>query len=49
MNGEMSGKQLAEVLRFLANKVQETLDDTEEVRDQLQVLAAKLEEKKRHA
>lgn len=49
MSDEMSGKQLAEVLRYLAGKVQETLDDTEEVRDQLQVLAAKLEEKRKHA
>lgn len=49
MNDEMSGKQLAEVLRFLAGKVQETLDDTEDVRDQLQALAIKLEEKKKHA
>lgn len=49
MNEEMSGRQLAEALRFLAKKVQDTLDDTEDVRDQLQVLAARLEEKKKHA
>lgn len=49
MNEEMSGKQLAEALRFLAKKVQDTLDDTEDVRDQLQVLATKLEQKRKNA
>jgi hypothetical protein len=49
MSEDMSGKQLAEVLRFLATKVQETLDSTEGVRDQLQVLAEKLEEKRKNA
>lgn len=49
MSAEMSGRQLAEALRFLANRVQETLDDTEDVRDQLQALATKLEEKRKNA
>lgn len=49
MNDEMSGRQLAEVLRYLAKRVQDTLDDTEDVRDQLQVLATKLERKRKNA
>lgn len=45
MDQEMSGRQLAEVLRFLAQRVQEGLDSGQDIIGQLKIVADKLEEK----
>lgn len=42
---DLSGKQLAEVLKFLAEQVQGKLDSAEEIIDQLKDIATTLEEK----
>lgn len=44
MHDEMSGQQLAEVLRFLAGRVQHGLDEGRDIIEQLRVVAEKLEE-----
>lgn len=43
MTDDMSGKQLAEVLRFLAQRVQDGLDEGQDIIEQLKIVAAKLE------
>lgn len=45
MHEEMSGRQLAEVLRFLAGRVQDGLDEGQDIIEQLRVVAEKLEER----
>lgn len=42
---DMSGKQLAEVLKYLANRVQNGLDEGADIIDQLKMVARKLEER----
>lgn len=46
MDEEISGRQLAEVLKYLANRVQDGLDSGQEVLTQLKVIAEKLEDKR---
>lgn len=46
MDEDMSGRQLAEVLRYLANRVQDGLDNGQEIISQLKIVAEKLEEKR---
>ena len=47
MHEEMSGKQLAEVLKFLAGRVQKGLDEGRDIIEQLRVVAEQLEEQSR--
>lgn len=42
----MSGKQLAEVLKFLAQRVQEGLDEGQDIVGQLKQVAEQLERKR---
>lgn len=44
MSEEMSGRQLAEILKFLALRIQNGLDEGQDIIDQLRVVASKLEE-----
>lgn len=45
MSEDMSGKQLAEVLKTLAVRVQSGLDDGADIIEQLKMVAQKLEDK----
>ena len=44
MTEDMSGRHVAEVLKYLAGRVQNGLDESAEVVDQLKLIADKLEE-----
>lgn len=44
---ELTGRDLAEVLKFLAGRVQEGLDEGQDIVAQLRTVATKLEEKRR--
>ena len=44
---ELTGRDLAEVLKFLAGRLQETLDDGQDLVSQLKVVVEKAEEKRR--
>lgn len=46
MDEEMSGRQLAEVLKYLASRVQDGLDNGQEILTQLKKVAEKLEERR---
>lgn len=43
---DLTGRDLAEVLKFLAKRVQDGLDDGQDIVAKLKVVAAKLEEKR---
>lgn len=45
MTDEMSGRQLAEVLRFLTRRVQDILDEGQDVVKELRTVVTNLEDK----
>ena len=47
MLGEMSGQELAEVLKEMANRVQETVNNNKSVVDKLREEAMKLEQSRK--